>query len=262
MSDPVAEAAAALAKQQSEPSMLEKAMDTIHDLEAKVEHLIHHESEVTAGTMISGHPETFVPNAMPGSPAIADSAKLLDASGMPIETASSAKPSDTSSTQTPEPASAIASSEPSATTQTSLAESESPNVLPASTSGTLPESEPNAITGSIVSSESDEVPNAVSGAAESTTGTASAQPASGSGETSSIEENFVDDRPLHVRVADHLEAIFGMVKAHVDGVHEAATTDTSALKTHVGDILHRLSNGMAVSEGELVQKLESLYRML
>lgn len=42
MTDPVAEAAAQIAAQQpAEPTLLEAAMTTIHDLEAKVEHLIH-----------------------------------------------------------------------------------------------------------------------------------------------------------------------------------------------------------------------------
>lgn len=272
MSDPVAEAAAALAKQQSEPSLLDKAMDTIHDLEAKVEHLIHPES---------------VPNVTPGSPATDASATLSDVSGQPITSLDSAKPSESLPTETQAPASVTGSAEPSTITPTSSVESELPNILagvpvadtapadstasiagadlpnvpPASTSGTPQESTPNADSGLKA-----DVPNAVSGAAESTTDTASAIPASGSGETSSIEGSSavtsVEQAPLHVRVAGHLEAIFTVVKAHVDGVQEASAADTSALKTHVGDILHRISNGMAVSEGELVQKLESLYRML
>jgi hypothetical protein len=237
MSDPVAEAAAALAKQQNEPSLLDKAMDTIHDLEAKVEHLIHPES---------------VPNVTPESPAIDASATLSDVSGQSIESASSAKPSESLPTEALAPATPSASSEPSTIIQTSLAGSDLPNVLPASTSGIAEESMPSADSGLTA-----EVPNAVSGAAESTTVTDSASPVSGSGETSSIGANS-GEPPLHVRVAAHLEAIFSMVQ-------EAAptpSTDAIGLKTHVGDILHRISNGMAVTEGELVQKLESLYRML
>jgi len=88
MTDPVAEAAAQIAAQQAEPSMLEKAMDTIHELEAKVEHLIHPEDEA-------------------------------------------------------------------------------PNVLPASTSGTLPESTPSATTGSIASSENSELGNVAAAATAS-----------------------------------------------------------------------------------------------
>lgn len=71
--------------------------------------------------------------------------------------------------------------------------------------------------------------------------------------------------PLHVRIAAHLEAIAGHLNAIYSTAKDAPTaaaTGTSALKTHVGDILHRISNGMAVTEGELVQKLEALYRML
>jgi hypothetical protein len=48
MSDPVAEAAAALsaAPSSTEPTLLERAMETIHTLEAKVEHLIHPDAPV------------------------------------------------------------------------------------------------------------------------------------------------------------------------------------------------------------------------
>jgi hypothetical protein len=241
MSDPVAEAAANLAKQQAEPSLLDKAMDTIHDLEAKVEHLIHPES---------------VPNVTPGSPAIDASATLLDVSGQNTETASSATPSESLSNGTQASASAIVSSEPSTSIPTSSVGSESPNVLPASTSGTALESTPSADSGLKA-----EVPNAALAAAESTTVTASAIHASGSGETSSIGASSAEP-PLHMRVANHLEAIYSMVKAHAEAAPTAAVADTSALKTHMGDILHRISNGMQVTEGELVQKLEALYRIL
>jgi hypothetical protein len=52
-----------------------------------------------------------------------------------------------------------------------------------------------------------------------------------------------------------------------DPVAEAAAqlaeqTQEEHVKTHIGAVLHRISNGMAVAEGEMVQKLEALYRML
>lgn len=44
MSDPVAEAAAQLAAQQSEPSLITEIKEGMHELAEKVEHLIHPES--------------------------------------------------------------------------------------------------------------------------------------------------------------------------------------------------------------------------
>ncbi|KAE8757325.1 hypothetical protein FSO04_24195 [Paraburkholderia madseniana] len=175
MSDPVAEAAAQLAAQQAEPTMLEKAMDTIHELEAKVEYLIHPDAEAGA--------------AMPG------------------ESMTNAPTAETT------PASATATAE-------------------------------------------SELPNVASVAAEPTTAVASASNAGGADIIKSTAVSFGE--PLHVRIAAHLEAIYSMAKE----APVAAAADTGALKTHVGDILHRISNGMQVTEGELVQKLEALYRML
>lgn len=92
MTDPIAEAAANLAKQHSEPSLIEEIKEGMHDLAEKVEHLIH--------------PET-----------------LPNVAHVASEAMSGATVSDT-----------VLASEGS----------EAPNVLPASTSGTLPESTPSA----------------------------------------------------------------------------------------------------------------------
>lgn len=73
-----------------------------------------------------------------------------------------------------------------------------------------------------------------------------------------VAMDLASDAPLHMKIAQHLESIYTLAKS----IPAAAVVDTSALKTHVGDILHRISNGMAVTEGELVTKLEALYRLL
>jgi hypothetical protein len=67
---------------------------------------------------------------------------------------------------------------------------------------------------------------------------------------------------LHAQIATHLEAIYTLAKDHTIATETAATKAAATTKTHIGDILHRISNGMAVTEGELVTKLEALYRML
>jgi hypothetical protein len=105
-----------------------------------------------------------------------------------------------------------------------------------------------------------ESPNVASGAAEPTTEPDSAPSAAGANTTSPTDASSAE--PLHVRVAAHLEAIFQMVKTDAERAPTAAESHAEHVKTHIGDVLHRISNGMAVAEGELVQKLEALYRML
>jgi hypothetical protein len=105
-----------------------------------------------------------------------------------------------------------------------------------------------------------DLPNAAPAAVESTTEPGSAPSADGANTTSPIAESSVE--PLHVRVAAHLEAIFQMVKIDAERAPTEAESHAEHVKTHIGDVLHRISNGMAVAEGELVQKLEALYRML
>jgi hypothetical protein len=111
-----------------------------------------------------------------------------------------------------------------------------------------------------VASSSADVPNVAPAAVESTTEPGSAPSADGANITSPIAESSVE--PLHVRVAAHLEAIFQMVKTDAERAPTEAESHAGHVKTHIGDVLHRISNGMAVAEGEMVQKLEALYRML
>ncbi|WAL81326.1 hypothetical protein OYT13_15855 [Pandoraea sp. XJJ-1] len=70
------------------------------------------------------------------------------------------------------------------------------------------------------------------------------------------------DEPLHSRIAQHLEAIYELAKQHVEAPITTVTQAAADLKAHASDILHKLHNGIAVSEGELVQKLEKLISML
>lgn len=184
MSDPVAEAAAQLAAQQNEPSLITEIKEGMHDLAEKVEHLIHPE----AGTAAAG--------------------------------------------------------EQSGTLHSGSVSNEAPNVV----AGTPPVGDATPVAG--------DLPNAASAAGAPTAAQDSASNAAGADTAKSSDANSVE--PLHVRIAAHLEAIFQMAKDEP----KAVVADTSALKTHVGDILHRISNGMAVTEGELVAKLEALYRML
>jgi hypothetical protein len=114
--------------------------------------------------------------------------------------------------------------------------------------------------GALEKQQETELPNAAPAAVESTTGPASALSAVGDGTTYTTAANSVE--PLHVRVAAHLEAIFQMTKEHVEAAPNEATAHAQTVKTHIGDVLHRISNGMAVAEGELVQKLEALFRVL
>jgi hypothetical protein len=61
-----------------------------------------------------------------------------------------------------------------------------------------------------------------------------------------------------VTVAGHLEAIYRAV-ADAD---KPAIDQAVGLKEHIGDVLHKIRNGMDVRSGELVQKLEALFHKL
>jgi hypothetical protein len=61
-----------------------------------------------------------------------------------------------------------------------------------------------------------------------------------------------------MRIAEHLEAIYLLAK----NAPKAQVFDHNEMKAEIVDILHRISNGMQVSEGHLVQSLEKLYRAL
>jgi hypothetical protein len=182
MSDPVAEAAAQLAEQQVAVTR-------------------------EAGMMVSGQPETFVPN-----------------------------------TETPTEAGTAAPGEP-------VSSPSDPAPIVGAESISAGATEPT-----------DELPNAAPAAVESTTEPDSAPSAVGADTTYTIAASSAE--PLHIRVAAHLEAIFRITKEHVEAAPNEATAHAQTVKTHIGDVLHRISNGMAVAEGELVQKLEALYRAL
>lgn len=65
--------------------------------------------------------------------------------------------------------------------------------------------------------------------------------------------------PLSARVAHHLEAIYTMTKASEQAT---VTTEATGLKEHIGEVLHKVHNGIDVRSGELMQKLEALFHKL
>ncbi|KVP11974.1 hypothetical protein WJ85_17230 [Burkholderia ubonensis] len=79
---------------------------------------------------------------------------------------------------------------------------------------------------------------------------------------SSTGESSPGEVPLHVRVAAHLEEIFRLVKSDVEKPVSSATQAADDLKSHISSILHKLHNGIPVTEGALVQKLEALRNLL
>jgi hypothetical protein len=106
-----------------------------------------------------------------------------------------------------------------------------------------------------------ELPNVASGAADPTAAQDSALNADGANTTLPTAASSAEP-PLHMRIAMHLEAIYTMAREHVEAAPKEAAEQAQTVKTHIGDVLHRISNGMSVAEGELVQKLEALYRVL
>jgi hypothetical protein len=90
----------------------------------------------------------------------------------------------------------------------------------------------------------------------------SAQSASSAAGASSNGASSGDDLPLYARVARHLEEIFRLTKYHADAPQKTMAEQTAATKEHIGGILHRLYNGMQVTEGEVVASLSQLYNML
>lgn len=105
-----------------------------------------------------------------------------------------------------------------------------------------------------------ELPNVASVADDHTAAQDSAPNAAGANTTSPTAASSAEP-PLHMRIAMHLEAIYTMAREHVEA-GARPSPGASLLKAHIGDVLHRISNGMSVAEGELVQKLEALYRVL
>jgi len=104
-------------------------------------------------------------------------------------------------------------------------------------------------------------PNGASVAVEPTTALGSASNAVGASTTSTTGASSAE-QPLQTRIAAHLEAIYQLACDYSVATETAATLAAATTKTCIGDILHRISNGMAVTEGDLVTKLEALYRML
>lgn len=148
---------------------------------------------------------------------------------------------------------------------------ESPQSSPASTTSTTPEPSsaelPNvdasmSPAGAAISAATDgELPNVASVADDPTAAQDSAPNAAGANTTLPIDASSAEP-PLHMRIAMHLEAIYTMAREHVEAAPKEAAEQAQTVKTHIGDILHRISNGISVAEGELVQKLEALYRVL
>lgn len=242
MSDPVAEAAAQLAAQLAEPNLLEKAMGTIHDLEAKVEHLIHPDTP-------GNEPAVVVESAM--APAIAEEAGTA-ATGESSGLAADAVTSEVATGDLPNVASDAAE----------------PTTAPDSASNAA-----GADTTKSTGASSGEDPNVGGTAATATADSAmistpipnSASQPDGAPKISAEESASIAaiaEPPLHIRIAEHLEAIYTLARDSAVSTETVATRAAAATKTHIGDVLHRISNGMQVTEGELVQKLEALYRML
>lgn len=235
MSDPVAEAAAQLAAQSADPSLLEKAMGTIHDLEAKVEHLIHPDA-------LGKEPAVAAESAT--APAIAEVPN--DATTLPAGDATAAAgelPNVASDAAEPTTAPGSASNADGADTTKSTAASsgEDPNVGGTAATATAD----SAVTSTPILNSASQLDGA---------------PKTSAVESASIAA--IAEPPLHIRIAEHLEAIYTLARDSPVSTETAATRTAAATKTHIGDVLHRISNGMQVTEGELVQKLEALYRML
>lgn len=204
MTDPVAEAAANLAKQHSEPGLIEEIKEGMHELAEKVEHLIHPEA---------------VPNVEPVA--------LLEASVAPVDIADA--PAEALSS--PEaPASAVAPS------------GEVPNAPPASTSGTLPESTPSAPSESPLPTGSPSteanLPNAAPAAAEQRIIAASAQDASipvgiqGVVTSAASIHVFPDDDfvHLHPSTVNVIRTHIAAIKHHLSirGFEQSAVADIHA----------------------------------
>lgn len=108
-----------------------------------------------------------------------------------------------------------------------------------------------------------EAPNVASDAVEpSLSAAASATNADGAATSSPIVASSGAELPLHLRVARHLEAIFQLTKTEVEAPARSISAEAVELKAHIYETLHKLRNGISVAEGELVQKLEAILRLL
>jgi hypothetical protein len=217
-------------------------VEGMHSLEAKVEHLIHPDA-VSVG--IESKP------SLESAP-VAEGASLVmvEPGNAPAVAAASVTEAATAEGAGGAAVGEAVDISPTSGTSTTSAPS----------SAELPNAAATPPAGAATDAAGD-VPNVALAVAAPTADPGSASSAAGASTTSPTAASS-GEPPLHMKIAQHLESIYTLARDHVAAAPAAAVADTGALKTHVGDILHRISNGMAVSEGELVTKLEALYRML
>ncbi|UJH75039.1 hypothetical protein L0U95_24180 (plasmid) [Burkholderia cenocepacia] len=89
---------------------------------------------------------------------------------------------------------------------------------------------------------------------------ASAQHASIAGTSSPSDASSLDSLPRHI--AQHLEAIYEIAVDHVRQLAAPGHVAKSELAVEIDDLLHKLSNGIAVSDGRIVAKLAALRSLL
>lgn len=88
----------------------------------------------------------------------------------------------------------------------------------------------------------------------------SAQAASIAGTSSPSGESSLDSLPS--RIAHHLESIYRIAVEHVQQLAAPADIAKAELAVEIDDLLHKLSNGIAVSDGRIVAKLAALRSLL
>ncbi|WP_249220705.1 hypothetical protein [Burkholderia cenocepacia] len=96
--------------------------------------------------------------------------------------------------------------------------------------------------------------------ASSTDDSGSATAASTAGISSPSAANSLDSLPS--RIAQHLESIYQITVDHVRQLTAPADVAGEELKVEIDDLLHKLSNGIAVSDGRIVAKLAALRSLL
>jgi hypothetical protein len=237
MTDPVAEAAAKIAADMTasstEPSLLEKAMDTIHDLEAKVEHLIHPETEAppveapkeallsgtaadsapNAGTGISVEPGNVAGAAVAGAP---EAGGVAAGGGEEAGTTVTGEAGSVAGAPVPSVSATESLVSPAPTSNTANA-GDSPNALgSASTTEVVIEPSP-AIANGITDSAETDLPNAVPAAVE--------QPGT----------------PPSAPDASTPDGIPGIVVSSPAEPAKLASAAASAIKAGIANIRHHLS---------------------
>ncbi|MDN7481914.1 hypothetical protein QZM38_13875 [Burkholderia orbicola] len=143
-----------------------------------------------------------------------------------------------------------ASGEASATSDANASAPESSELPPGTSAADVPPAGPG------------EDPNADASAAAGLdpASLGSAQPASTAGTSSPIAANSLDSLPSHI--AQHLEAIYEIAVDHVRQLAAPGHVAKAELAVEIDDLLHKLSNGIAVSDGRIVAKLAALRAML